>query len=73
LAQDTTERLGERCGVLAHLALADHRALVVVEELDGSSTVMMWRGFVSLMMSTSEEAMSTSRTGRTGHEHEASA
>jgi len=40
----------------------------------GSSTVMMWRGFVSLMMSTSEASdVDFPRTGRTGHEHEASA
>ena len=34
LAQDPAERLGERIGVRAHLALADDRALVAVQELD---------------------------------------
>ena len=40
------QRVGEAVRIDADLALADARLLVAVQELDGSSTVTMWRACV---------------------------
>ncbi|MEK7746573.1 MAG: hypothetical protein AAB576_07905, partial [Elusimicrobiota bacterium] len=50
-AQGVLQSLGEGFGLLAHLALGDDALLVLIDELDGSSTVKMVLRMVWLMVS----------------------
>src|SRR5918996_6089645 len=73
LAQDVLQRAGERVRVLAHLALVDHGALVVMQELDG----ILDRHDVDVVLAVHD--VHQRRQGRRlpgacrpGHQHEAS-
>jgi len=71
LTQDVLEGNREACSIGEHFALIDEALLVLVDELDGSSSVMMcsWRSLLILSIIAASVVDFPLPVGR--HEHEA--